>query len=80
MVIPMQEYGYEWTVLAAYAGILMVLTKPVGLYLLQVLDVIKAKCGPFDRKGGVSVYVFLNGVDYPARRIAAVIYLVPVEI
>ena len=39
MVIPMQEYGYEWTVLAAYAGILMVLTKPVGLYLLQVLDV-----------------------------------------
>ena len=38
MVIPMQKYVYEWIHLAAYIGILLIITKPVGLYLMEVLD------------------------------------------
>jgi K+-transporting ATPase ATPase A chain len=34
----MQEYGYEWIQLAAYVSILLIITKPAGLYLMQVLD------------------------------------------
>jgi K+-transporting ATPase ATPase A chain len=34
----MYNYGYGWIQLAAYVGILLVLTKPMGMYLMQVLD------------------------------------------
>jgi K+-transporting ATPase ATPase A chain len=34
----MQRDVYEWIQLAAYIGILLIITKPVGLYLMEVLD------------------------------------------
>ena len=34
----MNNYGYGWIQLAAYVGILLALTKPIGMYLVQVLD------------------------------------------
>jgi len=53
-VIPMQRFGYEWIQLAVYTGMLLILTKPVGLYLVHVLD---------DRGK-----TFLDPVMHPAER------------
>ena len=34
----MENYGYEWIQLAMFVGILLLLTRPMGVYLMQVLD------------------------------------------
>lgn len=35
----MDNHGYEWIQLAMFVGILLLLTRPMGVYLMQVLDV-----------------------------------------
>ena len=53
----MNSYGYGWIQLAAYVVILLVLTKPMGMYLMQVLDVRgKTFLDPFVHPVEMSIY------------------------
>ncbi len=59
----MNNYGYGWIQLAAYAGVLLVLTKPMGMYLVQVLDARgKTLLDPFMHPGEILIYR-LFGLD-----------------
>ena len=59
----MYNNGYGWIQLAAYVGILLVLTKPMGMYLVQVLDARgKTFLDPFVHPVEMRIYR-LSGLD-----------------